>query len=140
MVALSPADHIAVTQPLYRTFWLIDNGRASEAAAYFTTDGTLTFGAGAPKPGTLAGEQIAQAMYAREAQRQVTSRHILSNILVDSLGDGRARVRALLTLYRTESETLTPDVASVADIEDILVRSGDEWKIAERLIQPVFNR
>lgn len=140
MDILPPADQIAIAQLLYRSFWLIDNGRASETAALFAPNGSLTFGPGAPKPGTLEGEQIAQAMAARQAQGQVTSRHVLSNVMVEPLGADRAELRALLTLFRTESDELAPDVASVADIVDTVIRSDGEWKIAERLIQPIFNR
>jgi hypothetical protein len=140
MTAISPADYIAASEVLYRSFWLIDNGRASEAAAFFMPDGSLTFGPGAPKPGTISGEQIGQMMTAREAQKQVTSRHVLSNVLITPLAEGRIELRALMTLFRTESDQLVSDVASVADVVDTLVRSGNEWKIEARLIQPVFNR
>jgi hypothetical protein len=140
MAVLSPADHIAIAELLYRSFWLIDNGRASEVAGFFTPDGSLTFGPGAPKPGTLSGEQIGQMMTAREAQKQVTSRHVLSNVLIAPQGNDRVELRALMTLFRTESDQLVSDVASVADVVDTLVRSGGEWKIEARLIQPIFNR
>ncbi len=140
MNILSAAEQIAITRLLYQSFWLIDNGRASEVADCFAANGSLTFGPSAPKPGTLEGEQIAQAMAARQAQSQVTSRHVLSNVLVEPLGSDRAKLRALLTLFRTESDQLVPDIASVADIEDTVIRCDGEWKIAERLILPVFNR
>lgn len=132
-------DRNRIEQLLYRSFWLIDHGRAAECAALFAPDASLTFGPGAPQPGTIHGPAIATAMAARQAQVAVTSRHILSNIIVEDEGEGRATMRSLLTLFRTDTDDRRPIVKSVADIEDAVVKMGGEWKIAARTIQPIFH-
>lgn len=132
-------DRARIEALLYRSFWLIDHGRAAESAALFAPDGSLTFGPGAPAPGTIRGADIAAAMTRRQAQSGVTSRHLLSNVQIEEMGEDRALMRSLLTLFRTESDDLRPDVKSVADVEDEMVRQGTEWKIARRTIMPVFT-
>lgn len=132
-------DQLDLMALVNRSFWLIDQGRAAETARLFVADGSLTFGPGAPRPGTISGPAIAAAMEARQAEKGVTSRHVLSNMMVSEEGDGRARVVSLLTLFRTPDADLAPVVRSVADIVDICVRDGDGWKIADRSILPVFQ-
>lgn len=137
---ISIADRLAITDVVQRFFRLVDHGRAAETAALFTHDATLTFGPGSPKPGTVAGEAIPPAMAARQAQAHVTTRHVLSNIEVSLGEDGGAQAYSLLTLFRSEDESRDTLPASVADIEDHLVRTGDGWRIRARLITPVFSR
>lgn len=136
---LSTQDHLDLIALVTRSFWLIDQGRAAETAQAFIADGALTFGPGAPRPGTISGPAIAAAMAARQAEVAVTSRHVLSNALVTVLEDGRARVDTLLTLFRTGDADLTPIVRSVADVVDLCVREEGGWKIADRKILPVFQ-
>lgn len=135
---LSPQDQLDLTALVNRSFWLIDQGRAAETAALFTADASLTFGPGAPRPGTISGAAIGAAMQARQAEAGVTSRHVLSNMMAGGEGEGRATVRSLLTLYRTPDGDVSPIVRSVADVVDDCVRDGRDWKIASRQILPVF--
>lgn len=130
----------AVTDVVYRFFQLVDDGRAAETAGLFTADATLTFGPGAPKPGTIAGGAIPAAMTARQAQPHVTTRHVLSNLAVTVQPDGAIQVRSLLTLFRSEDAGRDSYPASVADVEDVLVLVEDGWRIRTRKITPVFNR
>ncbi|QUT06820.1 nuclear transport factor 2 family protein [Sphingobium phenoxybenzoativorans] len=132
-------DYRQIEELLYRSFWLIDHGRAEKCAELFTKDGALTFGPGAPSPGTISGADIAISMSRRQAQSAVTSRHVLSNILIEDDGDGKATMRSLLTLFRTESNDMRSEVKSVADIEDIVAYNGTGWKIEHRTITPIFS-
>ncbi len=134
------ADRFAVTDVVLRFFQLVDDGRAAETSGLFTPDATLTFGPGAPKPGTIQGADIPAAMTARQAQTHVTTRHVLSNLAVASHPEGGVKVRSLLTLFRSEDEGRDSYPASVADIEDLLVRTADGWRIRARTITPIFNR
>lgn len=136
---LSPQDRLDLMALVNRSFWLIDNGRASESADLFGEDASLTFGPGAPRPGTISGADIAAAMRAREAERDVTSRHVLSNMIVSSEGAGTAVVHSLLTLFRHSGANPVPVVRSVADIIDACVETGGDWKIASRRILPIFS-
>lgn len=137
---VSIADRLAATDVVNRFFWLVDMGRAAETAALFTPDATLTFGPGAPKPGTIEGAAIGEAMKARQGQANVTTRHVLSNVAVAARDDGALEIYTLLTLFRSEDESRNSHPASVADVQDVLVRDGDGWRIKERTITPIFNR
>jgi ketosteroid isomerase-like protein len=140
MTEIDLAQRFAVTDVVHRFFHLVDAGRAAETAALFTPDATLTFGPGAPKPGTVAGADIPAAMTARQAQTHVTTRHVLSNLIVTPQAEGAIAVRSLLTLFRSEDAGRDSYPASVADIDDLLVRTGDGWRICARTITPIFNR
>ncbi len=136
---LSLDDRLDIESLLYRAFWLVDHGRAAEVASLFTPDGKWTFGPGTPKPGTLIGAEISQFLVARQAQAHVTTRHVLSNVLVEAESGDRAAARSVLTLYRSETDVLPADPAAVADIEDVVVRTDEGWKIGQRLVTPVFH-
>lgn len=133
-------DRLAAVDLVDRFFWLVDTGRASETAQLFCSDGSLTFGPGSPKPGTVSGADLAPAMVAREAQTHVTTRHVITHPNVAANADGSITVNSLLTLFRSEDAGRDTYPTSVADIEDILVREGGEWRIKARTISPVFNR
>lgn len=136
---LSTEDRLAIESLLYRAFWLVDNGRAAEVAALFAHDAAWTFGPGTPRPGTVSGDEIGQFLIARQAQTQVTTRHVLSNVLIESVGGDAASARSLLTLFRADGGEPVAQVASVADIVDRMERRDGEWKIVNRLITPVFH-
>lgn len=136
---LSTEDRLAIQSLLYRAFWLVDNGRAAEVAELFAHDAAWTFGPGTPKPGTVSGDEIGQFLIARQAQTQVTTRHVLSNVLIEPIDGGAASARSLLTLFRTDGGEPVAQVASVADIVDRLERRDGEWKIVNRLVAPVFH-
>jgi len=139
--SLNIEDMLAITESINRYFNLVDTGRAAEVYSLFCENGALTFGAGAPKPGTLSGDNLKASLEARQQQTGVITRHAVSNIQFSAQAEGRISVYSLLTLYRAEPGA-TPDTypASVADIEDIFVNENGTWKILQRLISPVFNR
>lgn len=128
----------AIADLLYRFYWLVDQGRAAEVADLFTADATITFGPGAPAPGTISGADIRPSMVARQAMTHVTTRHLLSNIAMEKNADGSVAVTSLLTLFRSDDETRSPTPRTVADVEETVVRDQGAWRIARRLITPVF--
>lgn len=133
-------DRQAITDLMYRFYWLVDQGRAGETAPLFAPTARLTFGPGSPKPGTIEGGAIPAAMSARGLQAHVTTRHVLSNIRLAAREDGAVEGYSLLTLYRSEDASRDSYPASVADIEELFVREGGEWRIQTRDILPIFNR
>lgn len=139
-IELSLEDRQAITDVMHQFYWLVDQGRAAETAALFTATARLTFGPGAPKPGTIEGDAIPPAMAARQAQTNVTTRHVLSNIRLTPRADGAVEAYSLLTLFRSDDESRNSFPASVADIEEVFVRQADGWRVQERTILPIFNR
>ena len=139
MLQVNLEDRQAIADVIHRYFWLVDVGRADEAAALFVADGKLIFAEGSPKPGTISGADIATAMAARARQVEVTTRHAVSNIQYSANADGSVSTYCLLTLYRSDDASRDTHPASVADIQDRFVLEAGEWRISEREITPVFN-
>jgi 3-phenylpropionate/cinnamic acid dioxygenase small subunit len=137
---LAPEDRQAITDLILRFYRLVDQGRADETVALFTETARLTFGPGAPKPGTTEGAAIGALMVARASQVNVTTRHVLSNIALSLREDGAVEGYSLLTLYRSETDGRDSYPASVADIDELFVRGADGWRIQARTISPIFNR
>lgn len=65
---------------------------------------------------------------------------MLTEAQVVGNADGSIAVSSLLTLFRSEDDGRDSYPVSVADIEDVLVREDDGWRIRTRTILPVFNR
>ena len=133
-------DRLTITDLIHRFYWLVDHDQAEQTAELFTKTARLTFGPGAPKPGTIEGADIAAAMAARGRQTEVTTRHVLSNISLTARPDGSVAASSLLTLFRSESASRDSSPASIADIEEIFVRIAGEWFIQDRTVLPIFVR
>ncbi len=137
---LDRQDQESIVEVIHRYFWLVDHGRADETAQLFTPSGQLTFGERAPKPGTIEGAAIGVAMLARSKQMNVTTRHVVSNIILTARDAASVEASFLLTLFRSEDSRLDTYPASIADVDDLFVRHGERWRIQRRMIAPVFNR
>jgi hypothetical protein len=133
-------DRIEIEALIHRFYWLVDHGKADETADLFAPTARLTFGPGSPKPGTVEGPDIKSAMLARSKQVNVTTRHVLSCIALAARPDGMVDAYSLLTLFRSEDEGRDTYPASVADIEEIMVRIDGKWRVQERIILPIFHR
>jgi hypothetical protein len=137
---MSQSDRNEVVDLIHRYFWLVDHGRAAETVPFFAENARLTFGARAPKPGTLMGKEIAAAMEARGRHLHLITRHLVSNILLEATDADTIESHAVLSLYRSETEALDSYPFSIADMHDVFCRVGDVWRIAARSISPLFTR
>jgi hypothetical protein len=139
---VAPEDALAIAANIVEFAYLVDHGRATECERLFADDAKLTFGPGSPKPGTLDGIEAIKGFLAfRQAQTQVTTRHVMTNFRFMLADDGRISAYSLLTLFRSEDESRQPNVTFVADIDEIYSRQEDgKWRVQERLITPVFSR
>jgi hypothetical protein len=137
---IKPSDRQDIIDVILRYFWLVDHGRADETIPLFSSHATLTFGPGAPKPGTIEGPAISAAMVARARLTSATTRHVVSNIQMHGRGVGEIDCSSLLTLYRSDDDSRDSHPASVADIEDRFILEDGAWKIGQRIISPVFNK
>ena len=129
---------LAVTDGIHRFYDLVDSGRAGASADLFHADGTLTFGPGAPQPGTIAGSNIKTAMEAREALKSAFTRHFIGNIVFDRISSSGADVRYMMILFRSDDETRVALPSIVADVTENWVRDGDDFRIMARTILPTF--
>lgn len=130
----------AVSDVIHRYFWLVDFGRADEIPELFSAEGSLTFGIGSPKPGTISGEEIIAMFKARAAQTEVTTRHAVSNISLSACDDGTISAYSLLTLYRSDNEVLDSYPLMVADVQDCFVYENGRWVLKRRELTPIFSK
>lgn len=130
----------AITDGIHLFFNLVDHGKAGGTADLFTEDARLTFGPGSPKPGTIEGPAIREAMAAREQQTNAFTRHIVTNIIFGLAEDGAVSATYILTLFRSDDESRSSLPAFVADVAEIWVQRARDWKLAERTISPTFSR
>jgi hypothetical protein len=137
---ISADDRQAIVDLIHRYFWLVDHGLADQTAECFTATAKLTFGPGAPNPGTIEGAAIGAAMVHRSKQSNITTRHVVSNVALAAIDDSRVQAHSLLTLFRSVDASRDTYPASVADIDDVVVRDADTWRIQDRTISPIFNR
>jgi hypothetical protein len=130
----------AITDGIHLFFNLVDHGKAGSTADLFTHDARLTFGPGSPKPGTIEGPAIREAMAAREQQTSAFTRHVVTNIIFTSADDGAVSATYILTLFRSDDESRSSAPAFVADVAETWVPRDQDWKLAERTIGPTFSR
>lgn len=117
-----------------------DFGDSAAAAALFADDGILEMPGGKRFVGRAA---IRQRLDEQPASQ--VSRHVISNLLVDALGENRARGFCYLTLYRgTRGDTGGPLPSAapfvIGHYEDEYVRNGADWRFASRRLTFTFRR
>ena len=116
--------------------WL-DEGDTQAFCALFTEDALYSNG-----PRQAQGrEAIAAFMQGRTAHGPRTTRHIYSGLKIDFEGDDRARGISVWMSFAWNGE---PPISMaepflVADMEDLYVKQGGQWLIAERRITPIFR-
>lgn len=138
MAKIDPMARVAISDAIHLYYHLVDSGHASQVARLFAPGGSLTFGHGSPKPGTIEGDAIRDAMRAREAQTSAFTRHAVTNIVLTGIDADSVSARHMLILFRSDDASRSTLPTFVADVEDRWVRSGDGWAISERTILPSF--
>ncbi|MBR1217699.1 nuclear transport factor 2 family protein [Bradyrhizobium sp. U87765 SZCCT0131] len=128
------ATRTAIEAVLIEWAWLIDHGRATEAAVLFTADAEQSI-AGVVASGNAA---ISAGLQRRAALTQRTSRHVVSNIRLDLAANGDIAVSSILTLYRSDDAAWPARPIMVADVADTFRRTDDGWRIHTRTVSPVF--
>lgn len=115
----------------------IDSGRAVEAIDLFTDDASQTL-AGSTSTGR---EAIRQGLMRRQALSERMSRHLVSNLRLLAAPDREDRLGAtwVLTLYRSDEPQRPAVPRLVADVQDDYARVDGCWRIARRIVTPVFG-
>jgi len=115
--------------------WLIDQGRAEEAAVFFTQDAEQSV-AGVTACGIDA---IAKGLKRRAEMTGRTSRHVISNLRLSMPSDTIVEANWILTLYRSDDANRPAKPIMVNDVRDTFRKVADGWKISSRKIVPVFS-
>lgn len=113
----------------------IDSGRATEAIALFTEDAEQTLPSGTSK-GVGA---IRTGLERRQALTARTTRHLVSNLLLQPQDGERLQGRWVLTLFRSDQAERPAVLQLVADVEDVYAQVDGRWKVARRTLTPVFG-
>lgn len=115
--------------------WLIDHGRAQDAAVLFTQDAEQSI-AGVTASGI---EAIAQGLKRRADMTGRTSRHVISNLRLSMSSDATVDVTWILTLYRSDDAGKPAKPILVGDVQDSFRKEASGWKIRSRKVIPVFS-
>ncbi|WP_210249052.1 MULTISPECIES: nuclear transport factor 2 family protein [unclassified Bradyrhizobium] len=115
--------------------WLIDHGRAQDAAVLFTQDAEQSI-AGVTASGI---EAIAQGLKRRADMTGRTSRHVISNLRLSMSSDATVDVTWILTLYRSDDAGKPARPILVCDVQDSFRKEASGWKIRSRKVIPVFS-
>lgn len=118
-----------------------DAGDASTLAALFAADGLLERPNAVPQRGR---EAIRQAYASRPSGR--LTRHLVTNTLVDIIAPGGARATSLV-LLRSGNANDSPGPHGraadarqiVGEFQDVLVATGEGWRIARRTAKFVLH-
>ncbi|MBN8992123.1 MAG: nuclear transport factor 2 family protein [Rhizobiales bacterium] len=123
-----------IEQLLAEWAWLIDHGRADEAARFYTDDAEQNI-AGVTTRGIDA---IRDGLRRRRDMTGRTSRHVVSNLHLLEVTQSSISVRWILTLYRSDDSSRPPTPALIGDVNDTMQHDAGTWKIRSRQILPIF--
>lgn len=121
--------------------WRIDHGLIMETFALYARNPRLEFMPPAPRAGAYEGRDAVHGWFVERMKAiDVTCRHIISNIRMYERADGAVESTHLLTLFRDGIPGMrTTDPIFVADAAEVYVREDGAWKLAERVVTPVFS-
>jgi 3-phenylpropionate/cinnamic acid dioxygenase small subunit len=134
-----------IEELLIETAYLLDRGRFDEVVEHYTEDCEITrplppFATG--QTGAIHGRTgLAQSYAGPEWPRTArTMRHVITNVRLTPLGDGRIAATSTWTGYRHEGSGLSVSrPMAVGDYEDELRRDADgRWRIHRRNIVIAF--
>jgi SnoaL-like protein len=124
-----------IEQLLAEWAWLIDHGRADEAACLYTPDAEQVIGG----VSAVGLEAITDGLRRRAGLTQRTSRHVISNLKLSVTSASIAEGAWILTLYRSDDSVRPAKPILVADVDDRYQRLSGRWKFRSRRITPIFT-
>ena len=109
----------------------IDLGQAARAAELFTDDAELVLTAG-----PMVGREEIDSFFAKRQTAPVVSRHVITNVIVDVLGEQEASGMAYITFYRQPlgdqgPAPVAPPV-SVGHYDDTYRLTAAGWRFSSR--------
>lgn len=129
MTSSGPGDRIAVLDVLARYCHTCDDGDFEALRALFTADGTFRY-AGS----VVTGREDLLAYFTQVQTPERRGKHLTANTVVRIDGD-RATARSDWVFLVLVDGVPTPRLTGRYD--DVLVRDGAGWLIAERVVTPL---
>lgn len=134
---LAAAVRSAIEELVQEHAWLIDQGEAQRVPDLYTEDARL-LGIGPDKVGRAAIQAWADQRAALTDRR---SRHVQTNLRLETMSDERVRGTVVLTLYRHDGEgrgSAAPLL--VGEYADTYHKGSDGlWRFAERRLSVLFG-
>jgi hypothetical protein len=121
------------SQLLHRATALTDAGQWDELAALYTEDATMARPSDPGRP--IIGREAILHSFSQRPPR--TTRHVLSNLIVDIISADEVRIRSVVTLFAGPPPVGPGPVPAapaimVGGFDDLLRRTADGWRIAVR--------
>ncbi|WP_342659997.1 hypothetical protein Rruber_04268 [Rhodococcus ruber] len=133
---VEPHRHTEIAQAVHRSWWNVDRSAGIGSELLYTEDGICVMPAL-----TMSGrDEIARGYAARVAHGPRLSRHLVSNLVTDSRGDGQVTATYALTLFARNgvAPLALESPQAICDVTDDFVRVGSQWLIQQRVLDAVF--
>lgn len=125
---LSPTDTQALTAIYSQYSWCFDSGRAADCAALFAPTGRFVVGADIP----VIGQEALVAFFSAAASKGTGTQHFVSNIVMDSISESRARGSAYVLVLRVDEDALR--LVTMGHYADDFVLIDGQWRIEQRAV------
>lgn len=128
-----------ITDIIHGIAALIDGGSASQAANHFSKESTLHFDGSGPNTGELCGhEAVATFFQQREMNKELASRHIITNLRITMPQNGKVIASYICNVYRGTAGNVSEFSHFICDVTDQFVQENGQWKICHRYVNPIF--
>jgi L-fuconolactonase len=129
-------DRVAIENQLVTYLYRLDHGFTDQLTEFFNLDGIMDV----ENVGLLKGHAAIADFYSKRSTTRVT-RHVMTNLHVQFVGDGQAHTVHSVSYYASDNASPTQAVPlGVAEFTNYLVRSADgKWLITYRKAAPVFG-
>ena len=131
--ATEMADRVAIHNLLMEYGASLDRRDFDGFAKLFAHDGVYVAGGGQALSGPQAGEAMRRTFAENALGFAEPNYHLFFNETVDFTGRDSATANSQ-SLYMVPDETGAPRAAMMAQYDDELVREGDRWKFARRVV------
>lgn len=121
---------VAVQQLLARYTHFVDRGPWHKISSLFTADAEFVV-----RNQPIVGRDAIHEFYRARSETELTSRHVVTNVLVDAASVTEAEVISTITLYREIGGT-TPVL--VGDYHDVVRLDDGVWRFARRRLEITF--
>jgi predicted TIM-barrel fold metal-dependent hydrolase len=129
-------DRVAIENQLVTYLYRLDHGITDQLAEFFSTDGVMDV----ENVGPLNGHAAIAEFYSKRSKTRIT-RHVMTNLHVQFIGDGQAKTVHAVSYYASDNASTSQAIPlGVAEFTNYLVRSPDgKWLITYRKATPVFG-
>jgi hypothetical protein len=133
-------DRVAIENQLVSYLYRLDHGYTEQLPDFYNPDGIMDVEA----VGLLKGRAAIAGFYAKRSTTR-TTRHVMTNLFVQPLGDGQAKTVHTVLYFAADNTTDAAPATQavplgVAEFTNYLVRNSEgKWLITYRKAAPVFG-